>query len=969
MHKSSNNILVTDVGSTTTKALLVSKEKGDWNLAGSFDVPTTVEKPTEDVKIGIMQAVNELQKVTRVKLLDSKGKIAVPYLSTSSAGGGLQILVFGLSATETGKVAQMTAYGAGGVILKTFTIDDLIPAVDKMRLIRELHPDMVLMAGGLDHGAIAGVVSLAEILALSSPEPKFKQSERIPLVFCGNVDAREFTFEVLKDVFDVHIVENVRPSTDELNIGPAKAKVHELFMENVMERAPGYAELKRWVSADILPTPEGVENILRLYAGERKENVLMVDMGGATTDIFSNIAGDYHRTVAANIGMSFSVSNILKQTGIARIMRHLPEGYDELQVRDYIAQKTLNPTYVPLTEAERLMEQTIAIEGIDVAWRQHREMNFKIARLGWLDRRKKITGYNKFEDLFFSTSERYFQLSDIDLIIGAGGIFAHVASKDEAFWMLAEGFKPRGITKLTIDRNFKSPHLGALAQVEPKAALALFKGQCLEELGYLVAPTGEIRKDKAVLEVRDARQDSSWTVKGGELLYLKNGGEFDIKLIGNICISNSKKELNFATKLPVLFDCRGRTEGTIKKAIMMERPLAKAGIPEFTFEPRDFKVGIESSRPEIRKGGFEIERRLPYEGDILVRKGDEVAPDTIIGENKYAPPKLYVFDLNRLMGYPNKLAESQIKEGLAVKVGDKVDMGQLMFKYKPQGSLVYSHYRAPLRGRITRIDRHGMIMMREIQDYDSRPHVVDIAKKLDVKPEHIKAYLKFELGDYIEADRIIAQKMEPSVTSCKSYEKIFSGTALLIKSPITGFLRNIDTKKGTVTIQYDLEPISLRSFVKGKVSKVKEGYAVRIQGKGAIAYGIIGFGGEVYGQLAILKDHSALNSSHKGKIAVTTVPIDEAFLRKAVSLEVAGIVAPSIHNADWVRFYGEELGVALTGDEHIPFTLILTEGFGSFEMNKTYMDFFKKSEGKLASLSGRTQIRAGVTRPMVIVAQ
>lgn len=954
MLKDAKHILLTDVGSTTTKGLVISRDKDSWKFAGSLDVPTTVEKPAEDVKIGVLRAIKELQKRTGIKILDKKDRVAIPYLTTSSAGGGLQILVFGLSSTETGRVAQMTAYGAGGVILKTFTIDDLIPAVDKMRLIRELHPDMVLMAGGLDHGAIAGVVSLAELLALASPEPKFKQSERIPLVFCGNVEAREFVFEVLKEVFDVHIVENVRPNTAELNIGSAKAKVHELFMENVMERAPGYAQLKRWVSADIIPTPEGVENILRLYARKLKKNVLMVDMGGATTDIFSNIAGDYHRTVAANIGMSFSASNILKQVGVQKIMRHLPEGFEELQVRDYIAQKTLNPTYVPASDAERLVEQATAIEGMDVAWRQHGEMNFKIARLGWLDRRKKISDYNKFEDLFYSTSEHYFQLSDIDLIIGAGGIIAHVESNEEAFWMLAEGFKPRGITRLAVDRNFKSPHLGALAQVEPDTALALFRNQCLEELGSVVAPTGEVKRGKKALVVRDSRSGKTWMVKGGEFLYLASGGELTVELHGNICIVNNEKEFGFKTGLPVLFDCRGRSERTVKKAVMLEAPLAKAGIPEFTFQPGEFGSRIESALPEISEGGFEIERRLPYEGDILVKPGDEVAPDTIIGENKYAPPKLYIFDLNRLMGYPNKLAESQIKEGLAVKVGDTVDMGQLMFKYKPQGSLVYSHYRAPLRGRITRIDRHGMIMMREIQDYDSKPHVVNVAKALEENPRHIGSYLKYKVGDYVESGRIIAQKL------CSS-------GALMAKSPATGILKKIDTKKGTVTIQYDLEPVALRSFVRGRVSKIKEGYAAWIKGKGAIAYGIIGFGGEVSGELVFLKNTTDLNPSYKGKIAVTTGPIDEAFLRKAVALEVAGIVAPSIHNADWVRFSGEELGVALTGDEHIPFTLILTEGFGSFEMNKTYMDFFKKSEGKLASLSGRTQIRAGVTRPMVII--
>ncbi|MBD3286122.1 methylaspartate mutase, partial [candidate division WOR-3 bacterium] len=138
------SVLITDVGSTTTKAVFVENKKGELHFAGEVNVPTTVEKPTEDVKIGVLEAARRLEGKIGEKFISDDG-IVVPYLTTSSAGGGLQILVFGLSSTETGRVAEMTAYGAGGVILKTFTIDDQIRAVDKMRLIHELHPDLVLM--------------------------------------------------------------------------------------------------------------------------------------------------------------------------------------------------------------------------------------------------------------------------------------------------------------------------------------------------------------------------------------------------------------------------------------------------------------------------------------------------------------------------------------------------------------------------------------------------------------------------------------------------------------------------------------------------------------------------------------------------------------------------------------------------------------------------------------------------------
>ncbi|MCD4734064.1 glutamate mutase L, partial [bacterium] len=498
----SRHILITDIGSTTTKALLISRNADRYDFSAIAKSPTTVEKPFEDVKIGLLRAVKSIETETGIELIRDN-KISVPYLTTSSAGGGLQILVFGNSAIETGRIAQMTANGAGGVILRTLTIDDQILAVDKMRFIQELNPDLVLMAGGVDGGAISGVVRLAELLTIADPDPKFGSSERIPLVFCGNKDARDYVTGTLKENFDLHIVDNVRPDFNTLNLTPAREKIHDLFMENVMERAPGYDGLKKWVSADILPTPVGVEKIQKLYSEKLGKNVMIVDMGGATTDIFSNIAGDYYRTVAANIGMSYSVSNILKEAGTERIMRHLPEDYSERDVRDYIANKTLNPTYVPTNNTENLVEHATAIEGLKVALLQHQEMNFRVAKLSRRDRLKKLLNSNQFEDVLITPADKLFQLSEIDLIIGVGGIFAHVESPSEAFWMLVEGFNPRGVVKLAIDSSFSIPHMGVFASIDPDSALELFIKECLMELGYIVAPTGKIKPGKTVLTVRD----------------------------------------------------------------------------------------------------------------------------------------------------------------------------------------------------------------------------------------------------------------------------------------------------------------------------------------------------------------------------------------------------------------------------------------------------------------------------------
>lgn len=943
--RSTGLLLITDIGSTTTKALLLSRD-GDNKLkfASMADVPTTVEKPDEDVCIGVSRAIQMLESQTGEMLSRGKSMPSVPYLTTSSAGGGLQMLVFGLTSTETGRIAENTACGAGGVILRTITIDDELPAVEKMMYIQDLHPDMILLAGGTDGGAIAGVVRLAELLTLANPQPKFRQNMKIPLVFCGNREARPFIQQVLKDTFEISIVDNVRPSMTELNTDPARQEVHRLFMENVMERAPGYSELKNHTISDILPTPVGVENILKLYGDSQNESVVMMDMGGATTDIFSSISGEYSRTVAANTGMSYSISNILADVGIEAITRHLPPSFKESEIRNYIFNKTLAPTSVPSTEGEALLEQAVAIEGARSAWADHMETCFKTSRVGFLDRMKQ-RNRKEFDEVFYTCkTESSFIVSDIGTIIGAGGIISHSDTID-AFWILAEAFLPKGITRIAIDRHFRCPHLGVLSEIDSEAALNLFREECLREIGWVVAPTGKIVRNRTALEVHDSNSNRDWKVCGGEILFLKSGGNLNLTTSEDVILCSNGIE-HLSTDLPIIIDCRGRGEHGL------DIPLSRSGITEFEHRDITFSSKLSPEHGQIKTGDWEVEYRLPYEGEIFVSEGDHIEPGTLLGENRFEPPRLFIIDLNRIPGYDRHLTPEEVRSGLLVGVGDTINLNQPLYKVHRKGITGFDFtFRSTVRGMIIKIEKNGLIILREIQDYDEKPHIVDVAGQLEIKPRHIKAYLKFKQGDFVGAEQVLASDLSRSI---------------FVKAPSSGILKEIDAKKGTVTLQYDINPVKMHSHVHGSVSEVIQGQSATVQGTGTRLQGVIGFGGKNSGPL-----NEILNLENgtllEGAIVFSLKPIDESFLRRAAESGVSGIIAPSIPAYDWVSFYGKELGVAITGDENIPFTMILTEGFGNIPMNDESADFLRNSEGNTASMSGRTQIRAGVTRPLLLV--
>jgi len=325
-----------------------------------------------------------------------------------------------------------------------------------------------------------------------------------------------------------------------------------------------------------------------------------------------------------------------------------------------------------------------------------------------------------------------------------------------------------------------------------------------------------------------------------------------------------------------------------------------------------------------------------------------------LGENKFAPPRLYIVDLNRIPGYDRHLSADEIRRGLLVKVGDLVKLNTALYKVHREGLQGFNFtFHSPVRGKITGIEQNGIIIIREIQDYDEKPHVIKIAKQLGVKPRHIKGYLKCKLNDFVETGQTIASD-------------ITKGKAVFIKSPTSGILKEINTKDGTVTVQFDINPVEMICHVSGSVSDILPDHMVRVKGTGTRLNGVIGFGGESSGLLSDAREPHSEQFRENG-VVFSTAPINLSFLRNASDAGVSGIIAPSIPASDWVSFNGKEMGVAITGDEDIPFTLILTSGFGSFEMNPECIEFLENSVGKNVSLSGRTQIRAGVTRPLVII--
>ncbi len=247
---------------------------------------------------------------------------------------------------------------------------------------------------------------------------------------------------------------------------------------------------------------------------------------------------------------------------------------------------------------------------------------------------------------------------------------------------------------------------------------------------------------------------------------------------------------------------------------------------------------------------------------------------------------------------------------------------------------------------------------------------VKLAELLGVEPQELKPALRVQIGDRIDKGAILGQT--------KGLFGLFKND---VKSPVEGTLEMISEQTGHLGIRMLPTPVEKDAYIHGVVKEVMPEEGIIVQCQGALIQGIFGVGGERQGLIAVGTQSAAdplteqcFKPEHKGKIVVGGANVTLGALRKAAEVGAVGIVVGGIIDRELIEYLREalrepgfDIGVAITGTEAIDFTLVVTEGFGTIHMADRTFDLLKSLDGKLASINGATQIRAGVIRPEVIV--
>ncbi len=240
---------------------------------------------------------------------------------------------------------------------------------------------------------------------------------------------------------------------------------------------------------------------------------------------------------------------------------------------------------------------------------------------------------------------------------------------------------------------------------------------------------------------------------------------------------------------------------------------------------------------------------------------------------------------------------------------------------------------------------------------------VRVAERLGVEPRELTKYLLKQVGDKVQAGEIIAER--------KSFFGLFTSR---VTSPITGTIDFISEATGNIGIRHLPTPVEVTAYLRGLVIEVLPEEGAVVATRGVFVQGIFGLSGERHGQISLLADSpdevvpdTKVSDEHKGKVLIAGALAHWRLMEAAKRVGAVALVTGGVLDTDIKKLLGYDIGVAITGHEPLPFTLIVTEGFGEIAMAKRTFELLASQEGREASVNGATQIRAGVIRPEVVV--
>ena len=456
------DVLVAEIGSTTTVVNAFNQLETDNPVfLAQGQAPTSVKEG--DVNIGLQAAIEDMKKNLHIENEDINYK---HMLATSSAAGGLRMTVHGLVYDMTVKAAKEAALGAGANI--HLVTSGKLTKVDMLKL-DKIKPNIILIAGGVDYGERETAIYNSEMIAASDLD--------IPVIYAGNSavqDDVKLIFEAYSKEKNLHIVPNVYPKIDILNIEPTREVIQNVFEKHIIE-AKGMEKIREMVNGTIIPTPGAVMKASKILKDEIGD-LVTIDVGGATTDIHSVTEGTEKvqkvlvepepiakRTVEGDLGVFINKKNVAEMVKIERLTKELEMSSEEIE--EFIN----SDMAIPESEKQKRFIERLTKEAVIVSINRH------------------AGGYRTYFGGKSQTLAFGKDLTAVKWIIGTGGALTRLPAREKILSEIALSNKgdkllPTAEAKILIDNDYIMASLGVLSSLYKEASIKLlFKSLNFEE--------------------------------------------------------------------------------------------------------------------------------------------------------------------------------------------------------------------------------------------------------------------------------------------------------------------------------------------------------------------------------------------------------------------------------------------------------------------------------------------------------
>jgi hypothetical protein len=486
LQRVTDSIIVADIGTAWTRALLMDRVAGAYRFIAAGEAPSTVAPPLSDLGLGIQNAIRRLEIATHRRLLDDTGSLIIPeeadgrgvdlLLLTTSAAPALKVAVGGLVARVSVASAVRAAHSTYSTITHQFALDapegrwgttQGVPGVVAQLLAN--FPDAVILTGGAEGGNDQSLLELVQGIALASGAAQ----QHPTLIFAGNSGLQEAVQKAMGHP-TMLMADNVRPTPNSERLRPTGRFLDQKVRQNHLSTLSGLEKVRGWGTPAPIPTIEAFAHLVEYLAVSNQQSVLGVDVGAGATSLVATFA---NRVTQTAVRRDLGLANPASALSVGKLLEWVAAEGSPDELYNLWLNLTLAPAQLPTDESSLSVLQGVSRALIAAVVKEAGEV--------W-----QGGGAPRF-----------------DIILGTGRVIREAPRPVQALSILLDGVQPVGITRFYRDRIGISGAIGALAEYDPAIAAALMGVQSFESLGSVVTPIGVARPGEEIVRFRLSNAD------------------------------------------------------------------------------------------------------------------------------------------------------------------------------------------------------------------------------------------------------------------------------------------------------------------------------------------------------------------------------------------------------------------------------------------------------------------------------